>query len=87
MYKDFLLLQKIILSSFILTILRDQFIYVILVGLQSKLVTEGAFVRIAPAVSCVVDRPTVHNLFKALAGDQEGISLSLWLTYINEYLK
>ncbi|OIW13610.1 hypothetical protein TanjilG_07952 [Lupinus angustifolius] len=56
-------------------------------SLQSKLVTEEAFVRIAPAISGVADRPTVHNLFKALAGDQKGISLSLWLTYINEYVK
>ncbi|CAI8591511.1 unnamed protein product [Vicia faba] len=56
-------------------------------SLQSKLVTEEAFVRIAPAVSGVVDRPTVHHLFKALSGDQEGISMSAWLAYINEYLK
>lgn len=55
--------------------------------MQSKLVTEEAFVRIAPAVSGVADRPTAHNLFKALAGDQGGISLSLWLTYINELVK
>ena len=56
-------------------------------ALQSKLVGEEAFVRIAPAVSSVVDRPIVHNLFKALAGDQAGISLSSWLTYINEFVK
>lgn len=56
-------------------------------SLQSKLVTEEAFVRIAPAVSGVVDRPTVHNLFKALAGDQDGISMSMWLAYINEFVK
>jgi len=55
--------------------------------LQNKLVTEEAFVRIAPAISGVVDRPTVHNLFKALAGDQEGISMSSWLNYINEFVK
>ncbi|KAI4296262.1 hypothetical protein L6164_036235 [Bauhinia variegata] len=54
---------------------------------QTKLVKEDAFVRIAPAVSGVVDRATAHNLFKALAGDQEGISLGLWLTYINELVK
>ncbi|KAF7803648.1 uncharacterized protein G2W53_042759 [Senna tora] len=54
---------------------------------QSKLVTEEAFVRIAPAVSGIVDRPTANNLFKALAGDQEGISLSLWITYINELVR
>ncbi|KAK7302436.1 hypothetical protein RJT34_13326 [Clitoria ternatea] len=56
-------------------------------SLQSKFVMEEAFVRIAPAVAGVVDRPTVHNLFKALAGGQEGISLSSWLNYINEFVK
>lgn len=55
--------------------------------LQNKLVTEEAFVRIAPAISGVVDRPTAHNLFKALAGDQEGISVSSWLNYISEFIK
>jgi hypothetical protein len=29
----------------------------------------------------------VHNLFKALSGDEEGISLNVWLTYISELLK
>ncbi|XP_044488429.1 uncharacterized protein LOC123213132 isoform X3 [Mangifera indica] len=52
-----------------------------------KLVGEEAFVRIAPAVSGVADRATVHNLFKALAGDEQGISLSLWLNFVNELLK
>ncbi|AES63308.1 hypothetical protein MtrunA17_Chr2g0278061 [Medicago truncatula] len=56
-------------------------------SLQSKRVTEEAFVRIAPAVSGVVDRPTVHNLFKVLAGDKDGISMSTWLAYINEFVK
>ncbi|EEF33761.1 conserved hypothetical protein [Ricinus communis] len=56
-------------------------------SLQGKLVREEAFVRIAPAISGVADRPTAHNLFRALAGDVEGISLGLWLTYINELLK
>lgn len=54
---------------------------------KRKLVGEEAFVRIAPAVSGVADRPTAHNLFKALAGDERGISLSLWCTYVNELLK
>lgn len=54
---------------------------------QGKLVKESAFVRIAPAISGVADQSTVHNLFKALAGDEEGISLSVWLTYISELLK
>ncbi|XP_073273567.1 uncharacterized protein [Primulina huaijiensis] len=54
---------------------------------QRKLVGEEAFVRIAPAVSGVADHSTAHNIFKALAGDDQGISFSLWLTYIKELLK
>ncbi|KAG6709767.1 hypothetical protein I3842_06G148800 [Carya illinoinensis] len=54
---------------------------------HGKLVREAAFVRIAPAISGVADQPTVHNLYKALAGDEEGISLRVWLTYISELLK
>ncbi|KAJ7968089.1 DUF639 family protein [Quillaja saponaria] len=54
---------------------------------KSKLVREEAFVRIAPAISGLADRSTAYNLFKALAGNEEGISLSLWLTYVNELLK
>ncbi|XVE48685.1 hypothetical protein DITRI_Ditri01bG0022200 [Diplodiscus trichospermus] len=54
---------------------------------QGKVVGEEAFSRIAPAISGVADHPTVHNLFKALAGDEQGISLRVWLTYINELLK
>ncbi|GER30446.1 hypothetical protein STAS_06376 [Striga asiatica] len=52
-----------------------------------KLVGEEAFIRIAPAVAGVADIPTVHNLFKALAGDENGISFSVWSTYINELIK
>ena len=51
------------------------------------LVKEKAFVRIASAVSGVADRSTAHSLFKALAGDDQGISLGLWLTYIRELLR
>lgn len=54
---------------------------------QRQLVGEEAFVRIAPAVSGVADCPTAHNLFKALAGDDKGISFSIWSTYISELLK
>ncbi|TYH88887.1 hypothetical protein ES332_D01G219600v1 [Gossypium tomentosum] len=54
---------------------------------QGKLVGEEAFTRIAPAIPGVADHPTVHNLFKALAGDEKGISLRVWLTYIHELLK
>ncbi|PIN09646.1 hypothetical protein CDL12_17776 [Handroanthus impetiginosus] len=54
---------------------------------QRKLVGEEAFVRIASAISGVADCPTAHNLFKALAGDDEGISFSVWSTYINELVK
>ncbi|KAA8545536.1 hypothetical protein F0562_020320 [Nyssa sinensis] len=54
---------------------------------KRRLVHEEAFVRIAPAISGVADRSTADNLFKALAGDERGISLSLWSTYIDELLK
>ncbi|XP_073145489.1 uncharacterized protein [Henckelia pumila] len=54
---------------------------------QRKLVGEEAFVRIAPAVSGVADHSTAHYLFKALAGDNQGISFSIWLAYIKELLK
>ncbi|TYH85708.1 hypothetical protein ES332_D02G287300v1 [Gossypium tomentosum] len=56
-------------------------------SLQGKLVGEEAFTRIAPAISGVADHPTAHNLFKALAGDELGISLRVWLTFIDELLK
>lgn len=57
------------------------------VPLQRRFVCEEAFVRIAPAVSGVADWPTAHNIFKALAGDQEGISYNTWSSYIIELLK
>ncbi|CAO2812934.1 unnamed protein product [Amaranthus hypochondriacus] len=56
-------------------------------SLQTRLVGEEAFVRIAPAISGVADRSTVHNIYKALAGDKEGISFSVWSSYINGLLK
>ncbi|XP_050209845.1 uncharacterized protein LOC126660406 isoform X2 [Mercurialis annua] len=56
-------------------------------SLQGKLVGEEAFIRIAPAVSGLADHVTAHNLFRDLAGEEEGISLALWLTYIDELLK
>lgn len=49
--------------------------------------TEEAFVRIAPAVPGLADRVTVHNLFMALSGDDEGLSFKTWSTYIREVLK
>nr|XP_043627378.1 uncharacterized protein LOC122598993 isoform X2 [Erigeron canadensis] len=54
---------------------------------QGKFVGKQAFVRLAPAVSGLADWPTVHNLFKALAGDQRSISFHAWSKYINELLK
>ncbi|XP_022156958.1 uncharacterized protein LOC111023786 isoform X2 [Momordica charantia] len=57
------------------------------ISFQKMLVREEAFTRIAPAISGVADRSTVHNLFKALAGDEQSISLSLWLKYVDELLK
>ncbi|XP_058191819.1 uncharacterized protein LOC131308812 isoform X1 [Rhododendron vialii] len=50
-------------------------------------VREEAFVRIAPAVSGVADRSTAHNLFKALAGGEQGITFNTWSTYIDELLR
>ncbi|THG03163.1 hypothetical protein TEA_026395 [Camellia sinensis var. sinensis] len=50
-------------------------------------VREKAFVRIAPAISGVADRSTAHSLFKALAGDEQGISFNTWSTYMDELLK
>lgn len=52
-----------------------------------KLVGEEAFVRIAPAISGVADRSTAHTLFKALIGDERGISLNSWTAYLTELLK
>lgn len=54
---------------------------------QMGLVGEEAFVRIAPAVAGVADIATAHHLYKALVGEEEGISLSLWTTYIAELIK
>ncbi|XP_052193230.1 uncharacterized protein LOC127801832 isoform X1 [Diospyros lotus] len=54
---------------------------------QRRCVQEAAFIRVAPAISGLSDRSTAHNLFKALAGDEWGISFSTWSTYINELLK
>lgn len=55
--------------------------------LQTRLVGEEAFVRIAPAVAGLADISTAHHLFKVLVGDELGISLSLWLSYISELIK
>ncbi|XP_024022376.1 uncharacterized protein LOC21392703 isoform X2 [Morus notabilis] len=54
---------------------------------QGMLVREEAFVRMAPAIFGVADRSTAHSLFKTLAGNEKGISLGLWLTYIKELLR
>ncbi|ESQ28076.1 hypothetical protein EUTSA_v10018126mg [Eutrema salsugineum] len=56
---------------------------------QGRYVGEEAFVRIAPAISGLADRATVYNLFEALAAasDQKGISLEIWLAYIQELVK
>ncbi|CAA7052312.1 unnamed protein product [Microthlaspi erraticum] len=57
---------------------------------QGRFVGEEAFVRIAPAVSGLADRATVYNLFEALAaasGGKKGISLEIWLAYIQELVK
>ncbi|KAL6010738.1 hypothetical protein ACLOJK_001180 [Asimina triloba] len=54
---------------------------------KMKLVSEDAFVRIAPAISGVADRSTAHNLYKALVGQGNGISLNLWTVYLMELCK
>ncbi|KAJ3677893.1 hypothetical protein LUZ60_001696 [Juncus effusus] len=56
-------------------------------SLKGRLVGEDAFVRIAPAVPGVADVATAHHLFKALVGDQNGISFNLWTTYLSELFK
>ncbi|KAH0468934.1 hypothetical protein IEQ34_002166 [Dendrobium chrysotoxum] len=56
-------------------------------SLQTRVVGESAFVRIAPAVAGVADASTCHYLFRALAGDEHGISLNLWTRYIAELIK
>lgn len=56
-------------------------------SLQTRLVGEQAFVRIAPAIEGVADTSTAHHLFKALVGNEQGISLSMWTTYIGELFK
>ncbi|KAM7263861.1 hypothetical protein ACFE04_001544 [Oxalis oulophora] len=54
---------------------------------QGKFVREEAFVRIAPSIPGVANRATAYNLFKALAGDEDGISFVSWLTYVKELIK
>lgn len=61
--------------------------YLFLLKLKRRLVGEEAFVRIAPAVAGIADWTTAHNLFKALAGNDRGISFTSWSTYICELLK
>ncbi|KAI7730088.1 hypothetical protein M8C21_022056 [Ambrosia artemisiifolia] len=57
------------------------------VSFQREVVGEEAFVRIAPHISGLADWSTAHNLFKALAGGQKGISFHVWSTYIRQLLK
>ncbi|KAG1328003.1 hypothetical protein COCNU_01G019370 [Cocos nucifera] len=56
-------------------------------SLQRRLVGEQAFVRIAPAIAGIADTSTAHHLFKALVGHEQGISLSMWTTYLAELFK
>lgn len=55
--------------------------------LKRMLVGKEAFVRIAPAIAGVADRPTAHHLFRALVGDKSGLSLDVWNAYISELLR
>lgn len=54
---------------------------------NEKIVGEKAFSRIAPAVSGVADRPTAHHLFEALTTGKEGLSFSVWDTYLSELVR
>ncbi|XP_074573483.1 uncharacterized protein LOC141829905 [Curcuma longa] len=54
---------------------------------QGQVIGEEAFVRIAPTIAGVADISTAYHLFKALVGDEEGISYSLWTTYLSELFK
>lgn len=54
---------------------------------HEKMVGEGAFSRIAPVVPGVADRPTAHHLYEALIEGKEGLSFSVWDTYISELLR
>ncbi|KAG6524875.1 hypothetical protein ZIOFF_014819 [Zingiber officinale] len=56
-------------------------------NLKGQVIGEEAFVRIAPTIAGVADISTAHHLFKALVGDEEGMSYSLWTTYLSELLK
>ncbi|KAK1263944.1 hypothetical protein QJS04_geneDACA022897 [Acorus gramineus] len=56
-------------------------------SLQTRLVGEKAFVRVAPAVAGIAETTTAHHLFKAIVGEEKGISISLWTMYISELLK
>lgn len=55
--------------------------------LKKMLVGEEAFVRIAPAIAGVADRPTAHHLFRVLVGDKSSLSLDVWDAYISELLR
>ncbi|PKA58351.1 hypothetical protein AXF42_Ash013857 [Apostasia shenzhenica] len=55
-------------------------------SLQNR-VSENAFVRIASAIAGVTDTSTSHYLFRALVGDENGLTFSLWITYISELVK
>eukprot|EP00250_Pteridium_aquilinum_P005599 c15671_g1_i2 orf=220-2820(-) len=54
---------------------------------HEKVVGEEAFSRIAPVVPGVADRPTAHHLFRALTNSKEGLSFSVWDTYLSELLR
>lgn len=55
--------------------------------LKNELVSEEAFIRIAPSVAGVADRSTAHNLYKSLIREEKGMSMSLWIMYVTALLK
>ncbi|MCO5548517.1 hypothetical protein L7F22_001977 [Adiantum nelumboides] len=54
---------------------------------HEKMVGERAFLRIAPAVAGIADRPTAHHLYETLTEGKEGLSYTVWDTYITELLR
>ncbi|KAI5065180.1 hypothetical protein GOP47_0019875 [Adiantum capillus-veneris] len=54
---------------------------------HEKMVGKGAFVRIAPAVAGIADRPTALHLYEILSESREGLSYIVWDTYILELLR
>eukprot|EP00252_Welwitschia_mirabilis_P001826 TRINITY_DN11769_c0_g1_i1.p1 TRINITY_DN11769_c0_g1~~TRINITY_DN11769_c0_g1_i1.p1 ORF type:complete len:839 (-),score=162.79 TRINITY_DN11769_c0_g1_i1:88-2604(-) len=55
--------------------------------LRNMVISEEAFVRIAPAIAGLADRATAHHIYRALVGDKNGLYLDIWDAYISELLR